>query len=228
VDAGQLGNDMNTISGELVWLPTTGEYGLGNNRYGDFEEHDKVATRLALHYTRSDEDRQSQPGTEAIENAQIRISDGNLVFTPRLFGENIAITDALYRMISVDAGVKYRGLSLEGEYYWRTVNNLRGPGVEQLPFRELRDTGFQLLASAMVVPKTVEVYATGSKLLGEYGKPSDIRVGANWFPWKNRVVWWNNELLYLKAPFSPVGALSLPYPVGGKGPIFSSNFMVNF
>ncbi|HZL93733.1 MAG TPA: DUF3011 domain-containing protein, partial [Vicinamibacterales bacterium] len=72
VDAGQLGNDLSAVSGELVWMPTTGEYGPGNNRFGDFDGHDKVATRVALHFTRSDEDRQSQPDTEAIENAQIR------------------------------------------------------------------------------------------------------------------------------------------------------------
>lgn len=228
VDAGQLGNDMNTFSGELVWLPTTGEYGPGNNRYGDFEGHEKIATRLAVHYTRSDEDRQSQPGTEAIENAQIRISDGSIVFTPGLFGQGIGITDVVYRMISVDAGIKYRGLALEGEYYWRKVDDFRGLGVEQLPFGKLSDRGFQLLVSAMVVPKTLEIYASGSKVFGEYGDPSDVRLGANWYLWKNRLVWWNNELLYLGTPHSPVGALSLPYPVGGKGPIFSSNLMVNF
>jgi hypothetical protein len=47
----------------------------------------------------------------------------------------------------------------------------------------------------------------------------------NFHPWKNRVVRWNNEFMYLRT--SPVGALSLPYPVGGKGPVFSSNFEVN-
>ena len=225
VDAGQLGNDMNTISSALAWMPTTGEYGTASS-FGDFEGHDRVATRVGAHYSRSDEDRQSQPDTEAIENSQIRISDGNIVFAPGLFGEGIAITDVVYRMVALDAGFKYRGVSVEGEYYWRRLYNFRGPAVERLPFERLSDRGFQLQASAMVMPKTVQLYVSGSKVFGEYGDPSDTRVGVNFFPWKNQVIRWNNEFLYLRT--SPVGALSLPYPVGGRGPVFHSNLEVNF
>lgn len=45
IDAGQLDKGINTFSGALTWFPTTGEYGLNSN-YGDFEKHEKVATRL--------------------------------------------------------------------------------------------------------------------------------------------------------------------------------------
>jgi hypothetical protein len=48
----------------------------------------------------------------------------------------------------------------------------------------------------------------------------------NWFPWKNTVVRMNAE--YLELNRSPVGALSLPYTVGGNGSVFQSNFMVYF
>ena len=65
VDAGQLGNDFRTFAGSLAWMPTTGEFG-ASSQFGDFEGHDALATRIAGHYTRSDEDRQSQPNTEAI------------------------------------------------------------------------------------------------------------------------------------------------------------------
>jgi hypothetical protein len=225
VDAGQLGNDMNTFAGGIAWMPTTGEFGPAGG-FGDFEAHEEVATRIGAHFTRSDEDRQSQPDTEAIENAQIRLSDGNIVFTPGLFGEGIAITDVILKMAAFDAGVKYRGFALEGEYYWRRVDGFRGIGLEQLPIDGFTDTGFQLQASAMVMPKTLQVYVSGSKIFGDFGDPSDVRFGVNFHPWKNRVVRWNNELLYLN--HSPLGALSLPYPVGGNGPVFSSNFEVNF
>jgi hypothetical protein len=55
VSAAQLNNGFNTFSSSLVWTPTTGEFGTG---FGDFEHHDKWATRLGLHFTRSDEDTQ--------------------------------------------------------------------------------------------------------------------------------------------------------------------------
>jgi len=226
VDAAQMDNTLDTWSGALVWMPTTGEFGSGRGGFGDFEAHEKLATRVGAHFTYSTENRQSQPGTEDPENSQIRISDGNVVFTPGLFGAGVNVIDVAYHMFAVDAGVKYHGFSLEGEIYSRWVNNIRGDNVDQLTFDELKDHGFQLQASAMVKPQTVQVYVSTSKILGEYGDPWDARVGVNWYPWDNQCVRWNNEFIRLE--HSPVGALSLPYVVGGNGLVFHSNFEVNF
>ena len=225
VDASQLDNHLNTFSGELIWTPTTGEFGRASG-FGDFDAHKKVATRLGVHFTRSDENRQGQPDTEAFENAQIRISDGSIIFAPDLFGDKVQIEEARYRMVSLDAGVKYRGVAVEGEYYWRRVDDFRTRGEGSLPFDDLRDVGFQIQGSLMLLPSTFQAYVGGSKVFGEYGDPSDFRLGVNWFPWKNTVVRWNAEYLHLYR--SPVGALSLPFPVGGDGSVFHTNFMVYF
>jgi hypothetical protein len=222
VDAGQLDNGLNTWSGMLSWMPS-GDYGPG---FGDFENHQSMVTRFGLHYTYSKEDRQSQPGTEAIENVQLRLSDGSIIFTPDLFGIGIAITDATYQMVSFDAGVKFRGYSLAGEFFVRQLNDFKGPGTDSLTFNDLNDHGFQLQSSAMLIPKAVQLYLSGSKVFGEYGNPWDARLGVNVFPWKNKVARWNTELLYLDN--SPVGALSLPYSVGANGLVFYTNLEVNY
>ena len=223
IDAGQLDADLNTWSGVLFWMPSTGEFGRG---FGDFEHHDELATRFGLHYTRSTEDRQSQPGTEDIENVQLRISDGNIIFTPELFGPETAITEATYQMMAFDLGFKLRGFSVEGEYFVRRLDAFRTVGTGELPFDRLDDHGFQLQTSAMLLPETLQLYLSGSKVFGEYGNPWDARLGVSWFPWHNQVVRWNTEVLYLDR--SPVGALSLPYTVGGTGTVVYSNFEVNF
>lgn len=220
VDAGQLGNDISTLSMMLSWMPTTGEFGFMNS-FGDFDNHENPATLLGLRFTTSDEDKQSQPNTEAIDNVQIRLSDGSIIFNPGLFGEGIAVTDVVYKMISFDAGVKYKGFSLEGEYYLRILDNFRGFGVENLSFSKLTDNGFQLQTSSMVIDKTLQLYLSGSKIFGDYGNPWDGRFGANWYMFDNQAVRLNGEVIYLNN--SPVGALSLPYTVGGKGPVFHLN-----
>ncbi len=225
VDAGQLDNHLTTFAGALIWMPTTGEFGRASG-FGDYDAHDRVATRLAVHFTRSDENRQGQPDTEAFENVQIRVSDGSVIFAPGLFAEDVQIEDARYRMASVDAGVKYRGFALEGEYYWRWVDQFQTRGSGALPFDELDDDGFQIQASAMLLPKMLQVYVGASKVFGQYGDPSDSRVGFNLYPWKNTVFRLNGEYLHLDR--SPVGALSLPYPVGGDGSVFHANVMVYF
>jgi len=225
VDAGQLDNKLNTLATALVWYPTTGEYGTRAG-FGDLDHHEQVATRLGTHFTRSTEDRQGQPDTDAFENVQVRLSDGSVIFKPGLFGTGIQVERLDYHMVSADAGAKYRGLSLEGEYYWRWLNGFSGAGTEGLPFDELTDTGFQLQASAMVVPATLQLYASGSKIFGDFGDPWETRAGVNWTPWQNYVVRWNLE--YLHSNRSPVGALSLPYVVGGNGDTWYSSFQVNF
>ena len=225
VDAGQLDDKLNTLSTALIWLPTTGEFGTAGG-FGDFDRHEQAATRFAAHFTRSDEDRQGQPNSDAFENVTIRLSDGNAIFKPGLFGPGIQIENATYQMFSTDVGVKYRGFSLDGEFYWRWVKDLRGGGTEALPFEELTDNGLQLQASGMVLPGTLQGYGGFSKVYGEYGDPWDLRLGLNWFPWHNYVVRWNAE--YLHTDRSPVGGLSLPTVVGGTGDTFYSSFQVNF
>ena len=221
VSAAQLDNGFNTVSTSLVWKPTTGEFGPG---FGDFEHHEKLATRLGAHFTYSDETKQSQPNSEGFENTQLRLSDGSVIFTPNLFGQGITINEATYKMTSFDAGLKYRGFSLDGEYFLRWLYHFHGPGTAAVP--ELFDHGGQTQISVMLIPKLLQLYSGGSTILGQYGQPWDFRLGTNFHPFRNRVMRWNTEFLYLHR--SAVGYTALPYPVGGDGPVFHTSWELAF
>jgi hypothetical protein len=220
VSAAQLNNKFNTLATALVWTPT-GQFGQG---FGDFEDQQQVATRFAGHFTRSNEDRQEQPNSDQFENTQIRLEDGTVIFTPNTFGQGVEVTDVRYRMTAFDAGFKYRGYSLDGEYFLRWLDNFKGPGTAGLP--SIFSQGYQLQASAMVVPKTLQLYMGGSTLYGKYGHPWDFRSGVNVFPWHNKVIRWNTEFLYLYK--SPVGYTSVPFALGGTGPVFHTNVEMAF
>jgi hypothetical protein len=217
VSSAQLDNKFDTLAAALVWEPTTGDFGKG---FGDFEDHQQVATRIALHYTHSTESKQSQPNSDAFENTQIRLSDGTVIFTPNIFGSGVTVEQVRYQMSSLDAGVKYKGFALEGEYYLRKLDQFEGPGTGVVP--NMWDRGFQLQGSMMVVPRTFQAYVAGSYIDGNYGKPWDIRAGVNWHPWHNRVFRWNTQVMYLN--HSPVGYTSLTYNVGSKGVVFNTDF----
>lgn len=219
VDTGQLDGKMDTVSGVLTWYPSTGEYGDGGG-FGDFDPHQEVATRIGIHGTRSTETRQSQPGENVPENTQVRLSDGTGLFEIDAFGPGTQVEKALYQMISVDAGIKYGGFALEGEYYLRWLTNLQGAGP--FPNPRIFDHGFQLQASYMILPKKLMTYASGSKIFGEYGDPWDLAVGFNWFPVTKagyeRQLRINPEVMYVRK--SPTGNSSVPYSVGSNGIIF--------
>jgi hypothetical protein len=223
ISASQLDNKVDTQSFMVQWLPTTGEFGLWGT-FGDYDYHDKVATRIGLHYSHSLEERQSQPGTEAIENTQIRLSDGSIVFTPNLFGPGITVNQVDYRMFSADAGVKYRGMALEGEFYQRWLSNFTGANTGGIP--EIVDTGYQLQGSAMVIPKLLQAYLSGSQIFGDYGNPHDLRAGANWYFVGQRGLRLNGEVIHVHG--SPVGYTAYPLPVGATGTVFHINLEMNF
>jgi len=223
VSATQLDNRFDTQSYMVQWLPSTGEFGLYGT-FGDFDDHQKVATRFGAHYTHSLEDKQSQPGTNAIENSQIRLTDGSVIFTPNLFGPGITVDRVNYRMMSLDAGIKYRGLSLEGEYYRRWLTNFAGTDTSGIA--AIADEGYQIQSSAMVVPKTLQAYLSGSQIFGGYGNASELRAGVNWHFRHERGLRVNGEWMYLR--HCPVGYTAVPYPVGGNGNLLHINLEMNF
>ena len=223
VSAAQLDNIFNTTALMVQWLPTTGEFGLFG-AFGDFEHHEKLATRLGAHYTHSREDRQSQPGSNSIENSQIRLTDGSVIFTPDLFGPGITVEKVTYDMVSVDGGIKKKGFSIEAEYFWRFLGDYAGPNTTGL--EDIDDHGFQIQTSAMAIPKTLQVYLGGAAIRGVYGNSSEVRAGANFFPMKERGLRLNGEWLHLNKV--PVGYTAVPYPVGGNGDVFHLNFELNF
>jgi len=223
VNASQLDDGFNTFSGAIWWMPTTGEYGPGQG-IGDYEFHQVFATQIGIHFTRSREDAQAQPGTEGFENAQIRLSDGTLIFGNDPFQTGGMIRQATYKMLALNAGFKYRGWSLEGEYYHRWVDDFQTVGM--IPVTELDDQGYQVQGSAMVIPKALQAYVEYSQILGEYGDPYDFTLGVNWFPMKRKELRFSLQALYLKD--SPVGYSSVPFAVGGNGWVFNTDLTVAF
>jgi hypothetical protein len=223
VSASQLDNRFDTQSYSVQWLPTTGEFGLWGT-FGDYDYHETVATRLGVHYTHSLEEKQSQPGTEGIENSQIRLTDGSVIFTPDLFGPGITVNEVDYRMTSIDAGIKHKGMAVEGEVYWRWLSDFAGDNTGGIA--NITDSGYQLQVSAMAVPKLLQVYAGTSQVFGRYGDQWEFRAGQNFYPVRERGVRLNGEFMYVDR--SPVGYTAYPYPVGARGPVFHINFEINF
>jgi hypothetical protein len=223
VSASQIDNKMDTQSLALTWLPTTGDFGLWGT-FGDYDWHEKLATRIGIHFTHSLEDKQSQPGTNAIENSQIRLSDGSVIFTPDLFGKGITVNTVDYKMMSIDGGVKKRGISLEAEFYTRWLSNYTGTNVGAIP--DFTDTGYQVQASAMAIKNVLQLYLTGSQVFGNHGNPSEFRIGENYYFTGQRGLRLNAE--FIEVHHSPVGYTAYPMPVGANGPIFHINLEMNF
>jgi hypothetical protein len=222
VSATQLDGNFNTVSGALTWAPK-GEYG-PRRGWVDFEEHDTPVSQFGIAVTRSREDAQSQPGTDTIENSQIRLSDGTLLFSPGAFNTAGQVKRASYLMASIDAGWKYKGFEIAGDYYNRKVDRFETVGL--VPVTQLNDWGVQMQISKMVIPSKLGVYIGMSKIYGEYGEPHDTVIGTNLYLFQRRLLRLNTEFMYLKN--SPVGYPSVPFLLGGNGTVFSTSLEMVF
>ena len=78
----------------------------------------------------------------------------------------------------------------------------------------------------MVVKNVLQLYLSGSQIFGDYGDPSEVRVGENWYFMKERGLRLNTEFIHVN--HSPVGYTAYPMPVGANGNIFHVNLEMNF
>ena len=177
----------------LTWLPTTGEFG-PRGAFGDYEQHEELATRFNLAYTYSPEDRQTPIGTPAA-NTTLRLADSLNIFDTGALANGVTIDRARYQMLSVAAGMKYHGFWLQGEGYGRRLDNLVADGT--LPVRVVRNSGFYVQLADMVVPKRLELYGATSYIFGDFGHPREFIGGSNYYPWNTRNIRLNAQLIYV-------------------------------
>ena len=75
----------------MTWLPTTGEFG-PRGAFGDYERHEKLATRFNLAYTYSPEERQAPPSATASKhNTTLRLADSLNVFDTGTFANGVTV-----------------------------------------------------------------------------------------------------------------------------------------
>ncbi len=144
-------------------MPTTKEFG-PRGAYGDWEQHDKVATRFGVSTTHSPE----QPFTNSSggpDNTTLRLADSVNVFETGALAPGVTVDRLDYRVLAFDAGVKYKGFFLQAEYYNRWLDNFEADGP--LPVGSIHDTGFYVQAAFYPIPKKLEVYAATSQIFGD-------------------------------------------------------------
>ena len=223
-----VGNGLNTLnisankidthilgSGSIWWEPlgAYGEPGKARNMYDDYYSTKKTRIRIGTSYTRSREDRFSNLDQSSPENTSLYNSDGVLTFSTGAFAPGVTLDQATYRMWAIDGGIKRNGFSVNGQYFFRWLNDFEADGP--LPLASTFDHGFELTAGHFVVPRKLQLYARGSGVYGQFGDSSEYGGGGKWYFLPTERLWLNGELLHVdSAPYS--GAFT-PYTAGMKG-----------
>ena len=141
---------------------------------------------------------------------------------PVHFGGQPCDVDSIYATASQHglAYIEDAAHALPSRYHGKLIGS-------PMALDHLLDNGFQLLASAMVFPKKLQVYTTYSESFGQYGVPSEVRLGFNFFPFKKTIsTRLNGQVIFMNK--CPVGGLAYPYAVGANGTIFNLDLELNF
>jgi DUF3011 family protein len=216
-----------TASGSFWWMPTTKEFG-PRGGFGDYEWHDKVATRFGASTTYSPEQRFTDSVTGAPTNTTLRLADSVNVFDRGALAPGVTVENVDFRVLSIDAGLKYRGFFLQTEIYHRWLDSFRADGV--LPVTSILDRGFYVQSAFFPLPKKIELYGATSQIYGDkdagFGTASEYLVGMNVYPLNTRNHRFNVQLIDVN--HSPVSSSFGYYTAGQDGTTVSAAFSVLF
>jgi hypothetical protein len=215
-----------TTGGSMWWMPTTKEFG-PRGAYGDWEMHEKVATRFGVSTVRSPE-QSFRNESGAPDNTNLKLADSVNLFETGALAPGVSIDTADYRILALDAGVKYRGVFVQTEVYRRWLDAFVADGP--LPVSSIVDTGFFVQGGFFPVPKKLEVYAGTSWIYGDkaanFDDSHEYQAGANYYPFNSRSYRLNFHVI--SVDHSPVSSTFGYYVAGQHGTTVSAAFSIFF
>jgi hypothetical protein len=203
------------LAGSVWWEPLSpySEPGKSRNMYDDYFASSKTRIRFGTSLTRSREDRFSGLDQSSPDNTSIYNSDGVLAFATGAFAPGVTVQEATYKMWAIDGGIKKSGFSANGQYYMRWLSDFAADGP--LPLASTFDHGFEASAGHFVIPKTLMLYARGSKVFGEFSSPYEYSGGVKWYFLPTERLWLTAELMRVHE--APYGGAFTPYTAGMDG-----------
>jgi hypothetical protein len=209
-----------TLSG-TIWAEPLGDFGRG---FSDFEWHEEPAVRFGTSFTYSPiQGQQGNPNQP--ENADIRLTNGTLITEPGALAPGVTLNVYHVALWAIDFAAKYRGVSVNGELYFRDLFNLIGNGP--IPRSSIFDYGGVAQAGYFVLPQKLEFYGRTSQITGPFGYGSEYAGGFNCFCLEGKqnlrftfdVAWVNH---------SPADQARTDYRVGDTGLLVRSQVQFFF
>jgi hypothetical protein len=167
------GLDNNTsFAGRVSCFPL-GDW--GPDDLADLSYHESPATRVGASAVFSTID-----SSGPMEFASLRVVDSGQTLASLLPAAVDQYGVAIY---SIDASMKYRGVSLTSEFYLRNLGDFRGATIPTM-----FDHGYWLQSGFFVIPKKIELLSRWSRVIGDSGtlggslqSADEISTGAVWY-----------------------------------------------
>ncbi len=203
-----------------TWWEPLGPFGLG---VSDMEHRRNAAVRVGCSGVHALTNALPIPGNNP-EDTIVRLSNGTPITADGALGPDSTVEQFVYRLATVDAAWKWRGIGVSAEYYFRMLDNFRGEGT--FDRSSMLDHGGTGYLSWCFVPRTYEAYARSSVVTGPYGTGQEYGGGLNWYLKKTRQARLTLEGLYMNR--NPAQNFLYPYRAGYTGTAIQTQLMVIF
>lgn len=210
--------------GGTVWWEPTDDYGVG---VSDVEYHPERSFRLGTSVNIAHESNQgfTLASIRNPEDTLIRLSDGTPLFRPGVLAPGVELESTNLQLWTIDAAMKYRGLGISGEYFFRWLDGFQTIGGVS-PYSSLFDTGGLLQAGYFLKPHKLEAFGRTSFVTGHFGGGYEYGGGLNWYPRGARS--WRTTLEVLRINGSPAQNFITGYRAGETGTLFQLQWLTDF
>lgn len=200
---------------------------LGEEAFGttlaDFECHSTPAARIGHSFTTSSQ-MDNNNGIPLDEADFVRLTDGTVLTDPNALAPGTRVSEFDIYTYTIDAALKYRGWSVNGEYFCRWLEQIAGTGA--IPITQLYDRGFFVQTSVFLVPQTVYVAGRVSQVDGLFGNHYEYAAAVNWFLKDDRSIKLTFDVTRLEG--SPLNNTATDILVGDDGMLFRTQFQARF
>ncbi len=163
-------------------------------------------------------------GAPSPESAFLRLTDGTRLTEAGALAPGVTVSDFDIFFYGVDAAVKWRGWSANGEVFMRWIEQLQGNGA--LPVNNLYQHGFYAEGGRFIIPQKLDVNFRYSQVAGLYGNRSEYAGGVNWYPLDTQKMKISFDVTRLDG--SPLHNSSSDILVGDNGTLFRTQFQAEF
>lgn len=208
----QTGDDF--AAAATFWWDCIGSYGPG--RPCDFEWHDDLAVRVGSSWVSSVE---GTPGRQLEEADFLRLTDGTRVTQTGALAPGATVESFDVTLVAIDAAFKYRGWSANGEYFWRTVNDVKA----NLPVPNVGlQQGFYLEGGFFLLPQRLEFNSQVAFVTGRQGSANSYATGFSYYPLDSYYLKLGVDVTYIDG--SPVNSTGSDILVGNDGVLVRTQF----
>ena len=201
-----------------AWWDIIGHYGPA--RPMDFEIHDELAVRIGSSWVSSIE---GTPGRQLEEADFLRLTDGTRLTDTNALAPGATVEGFDVSLLAFDAAFKYRGWSANGEYFCRSVTNLKA----DLPVPDVGlQQGFYVEGGFFVLPQQLELNSQVGYVTGRAGSSASCAAGFSYYPRKSQFLKLTVDTTYIDG--SPTNSGGSNVIVGDDGVLLRAQWQAVF